>query len=104
MKGISDMPTVVKRGTRYLARVRKQGFAPVSRTFTKRADARTWGRRVEADMEAGRWVERPQEVPTLSVAIGEYRLRVAVHLKGSRDYGYSFKELEVSSLAARPVD
>ena len=51
------MSTVVKRGDRFLARVRKQGFKPVSQTFIKKADAQTWGRRVEADMQAGRWIE-----------------------------------------------
>lgn len=98
------MATVIKRGDRYLARVRKQGFAPVSQTFIRRADASAWGRRVEADMQAGRWQDGPKAVPSLTEAIKEYRERVAVHMKGARDYSYSFKELETSALGAQRVD
>jgi integrase len=98
------MATIIKRGDRFLARVRRQGFAPVSRTFIRRSDAIAWGRKVEADMQAGRWVEEPREVPMLSEALKTYRKRVAVNLKGARDYAYSFRELEASPLAQRKLD
>ena len=98
------MSTVVKRGDRFLARVRKQGFKPVSQTFIKKADAQAWGRRVEADMQAGRWVETAAVVPTLREAIDEYRRKVAIRMKGARDYAYSFNELEASDMGSMPVD
>ena len=98
------MSTVVKRGDRFLARVRKQGFKPVSQTFIKKADAQAWGRRVEADMQAGRYVEAAKAVPSLKDAIDEYRRKVAVRLKGARDYAYSFKEIESAALGSMPVD
>ncbi len=98
------MPTIIKRGDRFLVRVRKNGFRPVSSTFIRKSDAAAWGRRVEADMQAGRFVEASEPAPTLRTAIGEYRAKVAVHLKGARDYAYSFKEIEASALGAKPVD
>ena len=58
------MSTVIKRGDRFLARVRKQGFKPVSQTFIRKSDAQAWGRRVEADMQAGRWVEAAALAPS----------------------------------------
>lgn len=98
------MPTIVKRGARFLVRVRKNGFKPVSQTFNRKTDAVAWGRRVEADMQAGRFADAPAVVPTLREAISEYREKVAIHLKGARDYAYSFKEVEGSALGAKPVD
>lgn len=99
------MPTIIKRGDRFLARVRKQGFEPVSQTFIRKTDAQAWGRRVEADMQSGKWKDEVTRlVPSLRDAITEYRAKVAVHLKGARDYAYSFKEIEASELGAKRVD
>lgn len=98
------MATIAKRGDRYLVRVRREGFRPVSKSFIRRTDAAAWGRRVEADMQAGRWVDVRSDVPTLGEAIQQYRERVAINLKGARDYAYSFKELEASALALARVD
>lgn len=99
------MPTIIKRGDKFLARIRKHGFSPVSQTFIRKTDAQAWGRRVEADMQAGRWLdEAAKAVPSLKDAIGEYRIKVAVRLKGARDYAYSFKEIEASDIGTKPVD
>lgn len=98
------MPTIIKRGDRFLVRVRKHGFKPVSQTFIRRTDAIAWGRRTEADMQAGRFIEASEPTPSLRVAIAEYRLKVAVRLKGARDYAYSFKEIEASDIGSKPVD
>ncbi|MBT9527079.1 MAG: site-specific integrase [Rhizobacter sp.] len=99
------MPTIIKRGDKFLARVRRQGFSPVSQTFIRKTDAVAWGRRVEADMQAGKWVDEPAQArPSLKEAIAEYRHKVAVRLKGARDYAYSFKEIEASDLGGKPLD
>ena len=98
------MATVTKRGPKFLARVRRDGFRPVSQTFSRRSDAVSWGRKVEADMEAGRWQDRERSAPTLAQAIEQYRDRVAVNMKGARDYRYAFRQLEGSPLAAVRVD
>ena len=99
------MPTIIKRGDRFLARVRKNGFSPVSQTFIRKTDAQAWGRSVEVSMQSGRWADSVRSpVPSLKEAIGEYRVKVAVKLKGARDYAYSFKEIEVSALGLTPVD
>jgi integrase len=97
------MPTIIKRGDRYLARVRKTGFSPVSQSFIRRVDALSWARRVESDMQSGRWINTVDAVPSLKDAISEYRVKVAIRLKGARDYAYSFKEIEASPIGDRPV-
>lgn len=98
------MATIIKRGDRHLARVRKLGFSPVSQSFIRKSDAIAWGRRVEADMEGGRWSDSANAVPTLKDAIADYRIKVAVRLKGARDYGYSFKEIEAAPIGSRKID
>lgn len=98
------MATVTKRGDKFLARVRKDGFRPVSQTFLRRSDATAWGKRVEADMQAGRWVDQERQLPTLSEAIQQYRDKVSGKLKGWRDYAYSFRDLEASPLGAVRLD
>lgn len=98
------MASIIKRGQGYLARVRREGFRPVSKSFIRRTDAVAWGRRVEADMQAGKWADQRAAVPTLLEAIQAYRERVAIKLKGARDYAYAFRELEALPLAGGPVD
>src|SRR5437016_450436 len=52
------MATIEKRttsdGKTYRAKVRIKGFPPESATFERLTDARDWGKRIEADMKAGR--------------------------------------------------
>ena len=99
------MPTIIKRGDRFLARVRKQGFNPVSQTFIRKSDAQAWGRRVEADMQSGKWADTATApVPSLKEAIVAYRAKVAFRLKGARDYAYSFKEIEASAMGLTPIN
>lgn len=40
--------------TTYRVKVRIKGFAPESATFDRLADAKTWGKKIESDMKAGR--------------------------------------------------
>lgn len=115
------MPTIIKRGDRYLARARR-GALNEAKTFTKRADAAAWARKVEADMEAGRWVSATAAAaaaaaaltsaqartaaaaPTIGVALRQYRGSAVARLKGAATYAYWFDELEASPIADRPVD
>lgn len=98
------MPTLIARNGVFLCRVRKQGFSPIAKSFNRKADATAWGRRVEADMQAGRWEDETQGLPTLRAAIAEYRLKVASGLKGAATYGYWLTEIAASSLGSQKVD
>lgn len=110
------MAAFTKRKGRYLARVRKDGFKTVCKTFTLLKDAKAWARRVEADMEAGRYVEAGeageagtsqevrQQVPTLREALALYEKTVACHFKGAHDYTYRYREMAGEPFASKPVD
>lgn len=98
------MATITERNGRFLARVRKDGFKATAKTFTKRADATAWARRTEADMEAGRWIERSNIVPTVSDAIDAYSTAVLPTVKGASTYGYWLREFQATAWADKPID
>jgi len=97
------MASITERKGRFLVRVRRDGYKPVFKTFTSRKDAAAWARRVEADMESGRWQDEVNEVPTLAVAVKLYREGPAKKLKGADTYSYWFNELEASEIGAKRV-
>ena len=97
------MASITRRGSRYLVRVRRDGFALAAKTFTKKADATAWGRRVEADMESERWISEASKVPTLKKPIAGYRSKVAAKIKGSATYAHRFNGFSALPFAAKPV-
>lgn len=65
--------SIIERNGHFLTRVRLDGFKPVSKTFTTKKDALAYGRKVEADMESGRWAAETTRAPSLKDAIKVYR-------------------------------
>lgn len=98
------MATITERGERFLARVRVKGFRTVTKTFTRKSDASAWGRRVEADMEAGRWVDEGRQAPTMAEALKAYREDAVKALKGAETYAYWLDELEALPMARKSVN
>jgi hypothetical protein len=76
--------------------VRRIGHPPLSRTFSKRADAEAWGRQAEAAIERGQLPanDRPALTVTLAELMTRYRDTVS-----ARKRGY-----EIERLRASPVD
>lgn len=98
------MASITERKGRYLVRVRRDGFATVTKTFTRRSDGAAWGRKVEVAMEAGTWAPEAQQVPTLREALSEYRTTVAPRMKGASTYAYSFEQFASLAFAAKRID
>lgn len=98
------MASITERNGRYYVRVRRHGFAPVAKTFTRRADGAAWGRRVEADMEAGRWADSSKRPPTLADAISEYETTVVPKQKGAAAARYRLRELRAAPFARKLVN
>jgi len=107
------MATIKERAGRYQVRVRVAGQS-AAKTFLKKTDAQAWGRRVQSDMEAGRWIGTAPvrqavqlspipTVPTLAQAIVEYQATVAVKMKGAKDYAYRFDKMASTAFAAKPI-
>jgi site-specific recombinase XerC len=90
------MPTVIERNGKFVVRVRRKGMPSVAKTFIRRRDAVSWGRQVEADMEAGRWIDPRRKVPTLKDALIEYRKVVGISHKGNACYSSIYKEIDLA--------
>ena len=64
------MAYIQERGSFWRAEVRRKGYKPVYRTFDTQKQAQQWARRVEAEMDAGSFVDRTEaEQTTLREAL-----------------------------------
>ncbi len=67
-----------KRNGRWQTQVRIKGNKPVSKTFTRKADARAWARIVESEIERGVFVNRAEaEATALSDVLDRYGREVS---------------------------
>ena len=78
------MATFIKRGDlQWQVKIRRKGVSPQSRTFNTRADAETWARQIENEMDRGVYLSRKEaENTTLDEALERYENEVSVHKKG----------------------
>jgi integrase len=60
------MPTIRKKGEgQWHVQIRKRGYPPQTKTFTREADARRWATIIESEMERGVFVSRTAAEATL---------------------------------------
>jgi integrase len=78
------MATIIKRGPRWRAQVRRQGHPPLSRSFATRADAASWARDMEHKIDRGQTID-----PGRKVTFAELLCTYRDHLKGSKGLGRS---------------
>jgi len=78
------MATIVKRGPRWRAQVRRTGHSTLSKTFTARADAMAWARDIEAKIDKGQAVE-----PGRRITFAELMTAYRAQLLGSKGIGRS---------------
>jgi len=78
------MATIVKRGPRWRAQVRRTGHSTLSKTFTARADAMAWARDIEAKIDKGQAVE-----PGRRITFAELMTAYRTQLLGSKGIGRS---------------
>ena len=98
------MASIIERGGRFLVRVRRQRFPTVTKTFTRRSDGVAWARRVEVDMEAGRWAAPAVAIPSFGEAVADYQRNVAAKQKGAATYRYRLAAFQRLEFAYRPID
>ena len=97
---------IVKRGNKYLARCQRKelGRGGVSKTFSTKGEARAWLRKINTEIDEGRYVDRRlAERTTLAEALDRYIDTVAVRKKGrgARENKYqanNIKKHEISNL------
>jgi len=78
------MASFYKRGARWEVRIRRKGYAPQHATLPRLRDAKIWARKVEQEMDAGRWLDQAEaESTTLYDALTRYARDVTPGKKGS---------------------
>jgi integrase len=80
------VPTITKRGGRWLARVRRRGYPDQAKTFRTQGLAEKWARDIEAAIDAGRFVPtaREAERTTLGEALERYSREVTPRKRTNR--------------------
>lgn len=72
------MAYIKKRGEYWRAEVRRKGHKPTYRTFDTQAEAQKWARRIEAEIDAGFYVDNSAaEKMTLAEALAQYKRDIA---------------------------
>lgn len=79
------MATISQRGDgQWQAKIRKQGYPSVSKTFTNKRDAESWARKTESEIERGTWRDSSEaESTTLADALTRYQAEIVVNKKGA---------------------
>jgi len=91
------MATIRRRGPyQWQAIIRRKGYPPETKTFEVKADAETWARSIENQMDRGVFVSMTEaESTTLGEALDRYAQEVTPHKKGAS------RELDRISLLKR---
>jgi len=91
-----------KRSGAWRAIVTKKGFDRITRTFDSRAEAESWARHIENEMDRGIFVSRKEaENTTLSDALDRYEREVVPAKKGAKQESMRIRLWQRSSLAKR---
>lgn len=78
------MATIVARGAKWQAKVRRDGYPSMSRTFSKYADAEAWARQQETEMDRGAWRDRTSaDSTTLYALLDRYKKDVVPTKRGA---------------------
>lgn len=88
------MATIVRRGEKWQARVRRDGYPPISKTFPRRTDAEAWARQQESEIDRGVWLDRSAaEATTLHALLDRYTRDVVPSKRGAEVEALRIKTL-----------
>lgn len=97
------MATIQKRGPyQWRVRIQRKGYPVQSKTFETKADAETWAREIESEIDRGVFVSRAEaESTTLSEALGRYIQEHIPRLKQQKRETNRVKAIKKRDLAQR---
>jgi integrase len=87
------MATIVKRGTRWRAQVRRVGHSPVSQSFASKSEAAAWARTVETRLDRGQSVDPGRRV-TFQEILTVYREQITRSKGMSRSKAQALDKIE----------
>lgn len=99
------MATIVKRGEKWQAQVRRKGMATTSRTFHRKTDAEEWARNMEIKADRGDLPTpiRMLEQYTLRDILQRYKAEVSVKKRSGDNEGYLLDAFMRQPIAALPL-
>ena len=97
------MATIRKRNDRYHVQIRKNGYSPLTKTFTSLTVARKWAAGVEADMERRLHVTPPDNT-TVGDLLEKYDKEILPTHKGADVERYRLRRLNKHFGAIRLTD
>jgi len=99
------MATIVRRGDKWQAKVRRQGYASRSATFQTRTAALEWARRVEGEVDTGKAARtRYAASLTLGEAVDRYEREVTAAKRSPGPERRRLAFWRAHRLASRPLD
>lgn len=94
------MASIRQRGNRWQCRVTRHGFPPETKSFATKADAETWARSIEVEMDKGVHQNRASvERTTLADILLRYAEEVTPCKKGAKDEAIRLNALRANKLA-----
>ena len=91
------MASIRKRNGRWQVQVRKNLHAPVSKSFLTKADALSWGKKVESEIERSLFKDPTEALTTsLSALLGRYRGEVLPSKRSQKTVVSQIKIIEAS--------
>jgi integrase len=97
------LATFTKRGNfQWQAKIRRQGYSSQTKTFGSKADAETWVRLIEGEMDRGAFISRAEaESTTLKNALERYATEISSKKKGAAQEITRIKRWQKHDLAVR---
>lgn len=94
------MALIEDRGpNQFRVKIRRKGYAPVSRTFLTKKDAEDWAIITESEMIRGAFVSRKEaEATTLHVALDRYKKEITPHKKS-----HVVEEIRIEKWKLHPI-
>lgn len=93
-----------KKGIRYRVQIRRADYPIQVQTFSSKADADAWVRRVEGEMDRGVWFNRVEaEATTLKAVFERYLNEITPAKKGAKREGNRIKAWQRHPLAAKTL-
>jgi len=98
------MATIRQRNDRWQAIVKRQGYPTQSKTFALRKDAEKWARQQERLIDAGQWMDAPDDRQVLfSELLDRYAKEVSTDKRGNRAESYRLETFRKLNLAKHAV-
>ena len=93
------MASIRQRGTKWQARILRDGYPAQNRTFPSRAQAEQWARAIEAQMDRGTFADIGEaQRTTLGDIVLRYVREVTPTMRSARD-----ETIRLNALARRPI-